>query len=75
MNESRALRGLMYPGKPDKKGNYPYCYKSSFEKIAEKNIPSLSWEEQYEMQKLAERRVLQAGVRLAAQLNQVFGGK
>lgn len=71
-NESRALREKVYPGKPNEKGLYPYCFHSFTDSVDEKKIPHLGWDERYEMLKIADRRLFEAGHRLAQLLDRVL---
>lgn len=65
--ESFQARPTVYP--PDSKR---YCAQKEHEVIARKNMPALSYPYLFEHRALLEKRLLQAGVRLAGLLNQIF---
>lgn len=69
--ESQKLHNVAYLNY-NPSGKYKYCYEGKNGQVDQKNIPKITWMDRYEMQQTADRRVLQAGVRLAYTLNQIF---
>ncbi|MCB9091714.1 MAG: S1/P1 nuclease [Halobacteriovoraceae bacterium] len=74
-NESSALLSKVYLG-PVIDESHPtqrnYCVYSSAEKIERKNVPSFGYNEIYEAKKIIDYRLYQAGVRLAALLEEIL---
>ncbi len=65
--ESSQLRKTIYPGT-----NRDYCKSSSSDSIAEDVQPELSYAYEFTFKNALEKRLVQAGVRLAGKLNSIF---
>lgn len=73
INESKEIRvKYAYPGDTVEDGVLPpYCFKKG-ETVKFEQVPKVSWGEVYTRTQIVELRLLQAGVRLAGLLNDIF---
>lgn len=74
VNESLNYRRLTYPGKEVTPGSTQrsYCFENRNTKIPAENIPNISWEQFTIYKELVDLRLLQAGLRLAARLEEIL---
>ena len=71
IKESVGLRRAAYLYKLPANGDVKFCANNKA-KLDPSVIPVVGYDELYPLVRIAEHRILQAGVRLAAQLNQIF---
>lgn len=72
--ESQAIRDTVYPSavSKEKRDGFPYCKKAEGDVIDKKDMPELGYPYFYKYRPVYERRLVQAGIRLAGLLNSVF---
>lgn len=77
ITESMQLRDSLYP-QVTVDGNVvpgrPYCKPREEGPVPEKMIPQLGYEYAFQMKELQDRRLVQAGIRLAVVLDRIFSG-
>ena len=75
ITESQAYRAQVYPTRkrsPDGDRDLPYCAAESEQEIDDVARPNLGYDYHYRQRPLLDRRLSQAGVRLALTLDRIF---